>query len=87
MTQNTFRKTVTGALMVQCTNLLLINSRKGASTKITFTKEQYETLLKAVYMGNWRVSSTSEEPEKNFFDALGEYVFSFAKDLIFFQEG
>lgn len=49
--------------------------------KITFTKEQYETLLKAVYMGNWMVNSTSEETEENLFDTLEEYVFSFAKDF------
>ena len=50
--------------------------------KINFTKKQYETLLKAVYLGNWMVSSTSDEPEGNQFDELEEYVFSFAKDFI-----
>lgn len=49
--------------------------------EITFTKEQYETLLKAVYMGNWIVNSIDEETEENPFDALEEYVFSFAKDF------
>ena len=49
--------------------------------KINFTKKQYETLLKAVYMGNWLANSTSEETEENPFDALEEYVFSFAKDF------
>ena len=48
--------------------------------KINFTKEQYETLLKTVYMGNWVANSTAEEEEENPFDALEEYVFSFAKD-------
>jgi len=60
---------------------LAANNRKRGNMKITFTKEQYETLLKTVYMGNWIANSTSEEPEENPFDALEEYVFSFAKDF------
>lgn len=47
--------------------------------KINFTKKQYETLLKAVYLGNWVVNSTDDEPEGNQFDKLEEYIFSFAK--------
>ena len=49
--------------------------------KINFTKKQYETLLKAVYLGNWVVNSTDDEPEGNQFDKLEEYIFSFAKDF------
>ena len=49
--------------------------------KINFTKKQYETLLKAVYFGNWMVSSTGNEPEGNQFDELEGYIFSFAKDF------
>ena len=49
--------------------------------KINFTKNQYETLLKAVYLGNWVVNSANEEPDGNKFDKLEEYLFSFAKDF------
>lgn len=49
--------------------------------KINFTKKQYETLLKAVYLGNWMVNSTDDEPEGNQFDKVEEYICSFAKDF------
>jgi hypothetical protein len=44
-------------------------------------KKQYETLLKAVYLGNWMVNSTDDEPEGNQFNELEEYICSFAKDF------
>jgi hypothetical protein len=48
--------------------------------KINFTKEQYETLIKIVYMGNGMVN-TADESENNKFTALEEYIFSFAKNF------
>jgi hypothetical protein len=49
--------------------------------KINFTKSQYETLLKSVYLGNWVINSGAEESEGNQFDKLEEYLFSHAKDF------
>jgi hypothetical protein len=54
---------------------------KGASMKINFTKEQYETLIKAVYLGNWVVNATEAETVDENFDGLEEYILSFAKDF------
>jgi hypothetical protein len=54
---------------------------KGASMKINFTKAQYETLIKAVYLGNWMVNATETEKVDEEFDALEEYILSFAKDF------
>jgi hypothetical protein len=47
--------------------------------KINFTKEQYETLLKAVYMANSMIDAVADESEDNEFAAMEEYIFSFAK--------
>ncbi|MBM4129207.1 MAG: hypothetical protein FJ243_03690 [Nitrospira sp.] len=49
--------------------------------EITFTKEQYEDLLKLVYLGNWMVNAhrlSYEETDQ--FNELESYIFSFAKD-------
>ncbi|MCX5811916.1 MAG: hypothetical protein NT178_05145 [Proteobacteria bacterium] len=48
--------------------------------KINFTKEQYKTLLKIVYMGNGIVNAV-DESEDNEFTAMEEYIFSFAKNV------
>lgn len=47
--------------------------------KIDFTKEQFELLLKTVYLGNWMVKSTEEEPSETDFDAIESYILSLAK--------
>jgi hypothetical protein len=54
---------------------------KEENMKINFTKEQYELLLKLVYMGNGIVNSVADESEENEFDDLEGYIFSFAKDF------
>jgi len=52
--------------------------------KIKFTKEQYENLLKLVYLGNWMINAIrsgakgDEQIEK--YNELEQYIFSFAKD-------
>lgn len=50
--------------------------------KIDMTEEQYKTLLKMVYLGNWMVNSIKSEPEKEFED-FEQHVFSLAKDFGF----
>lgn len=49
--------------------------------KINFTKKQYETLLKAVYLGIWVTTASEDDPEKSAIDELGRYLFGFAKDF------
>jgi hypothetical protein len=51
--------------------------------KINFTKKQYELLMKIVYMGNGMINTVADETEKNEFDEIEEYIFSFAKDFGF----
>ncbi|MCX5815115.1 MAG: hypothetical protein NTX75_02585 [Proteobacteria bacterium] len=47
--------------------------------KINFTKKQYETLLKMVYMANSMIDAVADESEDNEFTVMEEYIFSFAK--------
>ena len=55
---------------------------KEINVKINFTKEQYEALLKTVYIGAGIVHSVEEEgPDENEFDALEQYLLSFAKEF------
>jgi hypothetical protein len=49
--------------------------------KINFNKEQYEVLIKAVYLGNWMVNSMEEESSNEKYNSIEEYVLSFAKDF------
>jgi len=50
--------------------------------QITLTKEQYENLVKMVYLGDWMINSirVPEEEIKEFSD-LEQYVYSFSKDF------
>jgi hypothetical protein len=53
--------------------------------EIKLTKEQYENLLKLVYLGNWMVNAIrsgaegDEQIEK--YNEIEQYIFSFAKDV------
>jgi hypothetical protein len=47
--------------------------------KISFTKTQYEALIKAVYIGNGMVNSVADDREENEYRAIEEYILSFAK--------
>lgn len=53
--------------------------------EIKFTKEQYENLIKIVYLGNWMVNAIrsgnkgDEQIEK--YNKIEQYIFSFAKDF------
>lgn len=50
--------------------------------KIEFTKEQYENLMKLVYLGEWMVNSHRVFDERiKKYDKLQKYIFSFAKDF------
>ena len=49
--------------------------------KIEFTKEQFETLLKTVYLGNWLANAYDDDEEGNEFSEIQSYICGFAKDL------
>lgn len=49
--------------------------------QIEFTKEQYKTLLKLVYLGNWMANAHRTEDFEENMQKLEHYVFSFAKDF------
>ncbi len=48
--------------------------------KIDITKEQYETLMKTVYLANWMAGSAQDEPDQEF-EGFEQYVLSLAKDF------
>jgi hypothetical protein len=49
--------------------------------KIKFTKEQYENLMKLVYLGEWMANSHRTDDRIKKYDKLQKYIFSFAKDF------
>ncbi len=55
--------------------------------KINLTKKQYESLAKAVYLGNWMANAqrTGQEgdPYMREYDEITNYIYSFAKDFGF----
>jgi hypothetical protein len=49
--------------------------------EIKLTKEQYESLLKLVYLGNWMINAIRLEDDRvKKYDEIEQYIFSFAKD-------
>ncbi|MFH1956214.1 MAG: hypothetical protein ABIJ28_01010 [Patescibacteria group bacterium] len=51
--------------------------------KIEFTKEQYEKLIKLVYLGNWMANANRTDDRLKDYEDLEEYILSFAKDFGF----
>jgi len=50
--------------------------------EIKITKEQYENLIKIVYLGNWMINSVRLEDERiKKYDDIEQYIFSFAKNF------
>jgi len=53
--------------------------------EIKLTKEQYENLLKIVYLGNWMInairSGTEGDEQIEKYNDIEQYIFSFAKDV------
>lgn len=49
--------------------------------KIEFTKEQFENLIKLVYLGNWMANANRTGDKIKKYENLEDYVFSFAKDF------
>ncbi len=49
--------------------------------KIEFTKKQFETLLKAVYLGARTANAYEDDLEGNEYVELQKYIFGFARDF------
>jgi len=49
--------------------------------KIKFSKEQFENLMKLVYLGNWMANAHRTDDRIEKYEDLENYVFSFAKDF------
>jgi len=48
--------------------------------EIRLTKEQYENLIKLVYLGNWMINAIRLKDERiKKYDDIEQYIFSFAK--------
>jgi hypothetical protein len=56
---------------------------KGAiqSMEINFTKEQYENLIKLVYLGNWMINAIRTDDRIEKFYDLEQYIYSYFKDF------
>jgi hypothetical protein len=48
--------------------------------KIDLTQEQYEALLKLMYLGSWVANSPQEESNQEY-DAIEQHILSYAKDF------
>ena len=48
---------------------------------IAFTKEQYENLVKLIYLGNWMVNAIRIDDAVKKFEDVEQYIHSFHKDF------
>lgn len=55
--------------------------KKGENMKINFSRDQFETLLKTLYLGIWMANAYDDDPEDNEFFDLQRYLLGFAKDF------
>jgi len=58
-----------------------MKKQKETKQTITFTKEQFEVLLKTVYMGNWVANAWRNEKYKTEYEKFESYIFSFASQF------
>lgn len=49
--------------------------------KIEFSKDQFETLFKMLYLGNWMANAYNDDAENNQFSDFVSYVYGFAGDM------
>lgn len=58
---------------------------KAKTMKVNLTKNQYETLMKLAYLGNWMANAnrdgSSSDPHIDEYEKMEDYVFSFAKEF------
>ncbi|MBU2598223.1 MAG: hypothetical protein KKC53_03465 [Actinobacteria bacterium] len=48
--------------------------------EIKLTKEQYEDLVKLVYLGNWMINAIRTDDKIEKYDIIEQYIYSFAKN-------
>jgi hypothetical protein len=48
---------------------------------ISFTKEQYENLVKLIYLGEWMINGIRTDDRIKKFEDLEQYIYSFYKDF------
>ncbi|MDI6783827.1 MAG: hypothetical protein QME64_07010 [bacterium] len=48
--------------------------------EIKFTEEQYENLVKLVYLGNWMINAIRTDDVVEQYEDLEQYIYSFAED-------
>lgn len=58
-------------------------SSNNQQMKIGLTKEQFEALLKLVYLGNWLANANRVDDKKKEYEEIEDYIFSFAKQFGF----
>lgn len=62
-------------------------SKNNEKINIEFSKKQFVALLKAVYLGNWMANANRdgsvEDPHKEEYEMIEDYIFSFAKQFGF----
>ena len=51
--------------------------------KIEFSKEQFLALMKTVYLGNWLANAIRTDDKYKDYEAMEDYIFSFAKEAGF----
>ena len=51
--------------------------------QVKFTKEQYLTLMKMVYLGNWMANSSRVNDQLEDYEKMEDYIFSFGKEFGF----
>src|SRR5918996_4982633 len=61
-------------------------TKRRTTMNISFTPEQYKSLLMLTYLGSWMVNAHKIDPDKTF-DDLAQYIYSFVqsfgiKDLV-----
>lgn len=58
--------------------------------KINLTKKQYESLAKAVYLGNWMANANRigqpEDPNLKDYEEISDYIFSLAQEFGFTKD-
>ena len=49
--------------------------------KIEFSKDQFETLIKLLHLGNWMANAYNDDAENKEFSELISYIYGFAGDM------
>jgi hypothetical protein len=65
-----------------CRWLFLTLGNKGGFMNMDVSKEQYERLIKLVYLGNWMINAVREDADQiGEYNELEQHIYSFAKGM------